>query len=466
MRKGLIASMAVWIVCAFWMNVPTGCANMVPPSGGPRDSLPPFLVKAEPKDSSVSFRGKAITFTFDEEVDVKDQQNILYTPTLEAIPEVTAKGRTVTVKFGNRDTLEPNTTYVINFGNSIVDYTEGNPVSNFVYTFSTGPYLDSLEIAGQVLLAENNTVDSTLIVALYRDLRDSAVFNYSPQYITKTDRNGNFRFRNLPADTFAIYAIGGQGNIRRYTNPAQQTFAFSNTPVIAGQADSVLLFAYRESSATTGRSQPNIGKIANDDRRLRFSPATSAQQDLLNDYIINFPVPLKNFDSSKLHLATDSAFTAAGFLAVLDTSQKELRIKTQWKENTSYHLILEKDFATDTAGRQLLKTDTLSFVTKKPGDYGSLSLRIRNLDISQNPLIQFVQNNQVVFSAPIKSGVFTQTLFAPGEYGLRIVYDANNNGKWDPGHFFGEKRQPEKVLVIGQTITVKANWDNEFERAL
>jgi len=463
MRKGFIASIAVLIISALWMNVSTGCANMVPPSGGPRDSLPPVFETATPRDSSVNFRGDRIILTFDEEVDIKDQQNVIYTPSLESIPEIIAKGRTITVRFP--DTLESNTTYVINFGNSIVDYTESNPVRNFVYTFSTGPVLDSLEIPGRVVLAENNAIDSTIIVGLYRDLSDSAVINRSPLYVTRPDRSGSFRFRNLPADTFAIYAFGGQGTIRRFNS--RELFAFNETPVVAGVADSIMLFAFREQTATIPtQPQLNIGKITGTDRRLRLTPATSAQQDLLNDYIINFPAPLKEFDSTKIRLATDSLFNPAPFTSLLDTSRKELRIKTQWKENTRYHLILEKDFAADSSGRQLLKTDTLSFVTRKQADYGSLSLRIRNLDLSQNPILQFVQNNQVVFSAPIRSGVFNQTLFLPGEYGLRIVYDYNNNGKWDPGKFFGEKRQPERVKAIEQTITVKANWDNEFERSL
>lgn len=464
MSKSFIASIVVLIVSAFYMYLSSGCANMVPPSGGPRDSLPPVFETSAPGDSSVNFKGDRIVLSFDEEVDIKDQQNIIYTPSLESIPTVTAKGKTITVKF--TDTLNSNTTYVINFGNSIVDYTEGNPASNFIYTFSTGPVLDSLEISGKVLLAENNTVDSTLIVGLYRDLNDSAVVNRSPLYVTKPDRTGSFRFRNLPGDTFAIYAFGGQGTIRRF-NP-RELFAFNETPVIPGKTDSVMLFAFREQAAITTATQPqlNIGKITGTDRRLRLNPATSAQQDLLNDYIINFPVPLRSFDSTKILLATDSVFNPATFTASLDTFKKELRIKTQWKENTRYHLILEKDFAADSSGKQLLKTDTLSFVTKKQADYGSLALRIRNLDLYQNPILQFVQNDQVVLSAPLKSAVFNQTLFLPGEYGLRIVYDSNNNGKWDPGKFSGKKRQPERVEVLSQTITVKAAWDNEFERSL
>ncbi|HEY6956021.1 MAG TPA: Ig-like domain-containing protein, partial [Flavisolibacter sp.] len=229
MRKGIIASALVVIVFAFWMSVPTGCANMIPPSGGPRDTIPPEFVSANPHDSTVNFKGDRIVLNFNEELDdPKDpRNNIIFTPSFDVDPEVTTKGKAVTVRF--RDTmLRSNTTYVINFGNSIVDLTEGNPVKNFIYTFSTGPYLDSLEISGKVLLAEGG-VDTTLNVALYRDQRDSSILTKNPQYVVRLDRNGNFRFHNLPKDTFAIYAFGG-GN-RRYQRG--QLFAFSDSAVIS-----------------------------------------------------------------------------------------------------------------------------------------------------------------------------------------------------------------------------------------
>lgn len=465
MRKGFIATAVVlFFVSAFWLSVPTGCANMIPPSGGPRDTIPPILVKATPVDSSLNFKGNRITLTFNEEVDVKDLNTIIYSPTLESTPGVSAKGRTITVRF--RDTLQPRTTYIINFGKAIVDFTEGNAVKNFGYVFSTGSYLDSLEISGRVLLAENAGVDTTMIVVLHRDLRDSSVYNKTPPYVTRLNKDGSFRFHNLPKDTFAVYAIGGAEMSKRYQSISTQLFAFKNTPVVPN-ADSVLLYAYKEPNPNANQSSVSLpSKIPQNDRRLRLNSPAAGGQDLLNDYVLGFPVPLKNFDSAKVHLATDSVYSPAPFAAALDSTKKEMRIKTSWKENTAYHVILEKDFASDTAGRQLLKTDTLSFLTKKKTDYGSLALRIKNLSSFKNPVLQFVQNNQVVFSVPIKSGMYNQALFIPGEYSLRVFDDLNGNGKWDPGHFFGKKKQPEIVYPIQRTITIKPSWDNEFDIVL
>jgi hypothetical protein len=465
MSKGFIVSALVILVSAFWMSVPIGCANMIPPEGGPRDTIPPHFVNATPPDSTVNFKSGKIVLTFSEELDdPKDpRNNIIFTPSFDVDPEVTTKGKAVTVKFKDTSLLT-NTTYVINFGNAIVDITEGNPVKNFTYTFSTGPFLDSLEISGQVLLAQGG-VDSTLNVALYRDRRDSAIVNKNPQYVVRLDRNGNFRFHNLPRDTFAIYVFGAGG--RRYQQ--RQLFAFSDSAVIAGQADSVLLYAYQEGGTTTNAAATatTMPRIAANDRRLRMTPSTAAQQELINDFTLTFPVPLRTFDSTKIHLSTDSVFTPASFTAFLDSTRKEVRLKTTWKEGTPYHLVLDKDFAADTMGRQLLKTDTLSFITKKTADYGSMLLRFKNIDKYKHPVIQFVQNNQVTRSVPLTGAVFSEPLVPPGDFTLRIFDDVNQNGKWDPGQFFAkEKRQPELVHSIQRTFTIKANWDNEFEVVL
>ncbi|HEX7848073.1 MAG TPA: Ig-like domain-containing protein, partial [Chitinophagaceae bacterium] len=128
-----------------------GCANIVPPQGGPRDSLPPVLVRSDPGDSSRNFKGKTITLTFDEFIDVQNAQTeMLISPTPKNFPTVDYRLNTVTVKL--KDSLETNTTYSFNFGNSIKDINESNVKKNFTYIFSTGNYIDSLELTGKVVL--------------------------------------------------------------------------------------------------------------------------------------------------------------------------------------------------------------------------------------------------------------------------------------------------------------------------
>jgi len=442
----------------------SSCANIIPPSGGPRDSLPPVLVNAVPKDSTVNFKSNRIVLTFNEYVDLQDvQQNLLFTPTFEVNPLIEAKLRTLTLRL--KDSLQPNTTYTFNFGNAIRDVNEGNILKDFVYTFSTGPVLDSLELHGKVILAETGKIDTTLMVVLHKNLADSAVVKLRPTYVARLNSNGSFTFRSLPKDTFAIYALGDAGSGRRYLSKSQP-FAFANQPVISGSRDSIILYAYKE-EATQSKNAPTTGKTATTEKRLRFSSnLTGNDKDLLSDLILTTERPLRFFDSTKMTFTTDSTFTPVGYTVTKDSTNKNITIKTDWKEGTLYNLILDKDVAEDTLGRRLLKTDTISFTTRNRSEYGNLTIRIRNIDTAQNPVLQFVQNDAVFYSAPIKSGMLHLPLFLPGDYDLRILYDRNNNGKWDPGHYTDPKKQPEIVMPIEQKITVKPDWDNEFERSL
>lgn len=446
----------------------SGCANIVPPTGGPRDTLPPRLVKAAPPDSSTIFKSKTITFTFDEFVKVENlQENILISPTPDAQPLVEAKLRTVTVKL--KDTLEPGTTYIYNFGNAIKDINESNVLRNFTYIFSTGTALDSLELQGRVLLAETGGIDSTLIVMLHRNGDDSAVVKEKPRYISRLDGKGHFHFRFLPAGTFYLYALQDEGGSKRYMS-GSQLFAFSDSaveikPGVANQT----LYAYAEkkeqAAPTISFGATRSGRGGGDDRRLRFSTNLNNNvQDLLNQFMLNFEHPLRNFDTSMLQLSTDSVFKKeTNYKWETDSLKKKLTLQIAWKENTRYNLILDRDFAEDTSGRKLFKTDTLSFITRKSSDYGSVKIIFTKLDLTKNPVLQIIQGSQVVKSVPVTvAGVFLP-LFLPGEYDLRILVDENKNGQWDAGEFFGKHKQPEIVIPLNKKITVRANWDNELE---
>ena len=147
----------------------SGCAVMVPPTGGPRDTLPPVLVDAAPAHLTKNFSGNHIVLNFNEYVDLDNvQQNLLISPVPKITPVVDRKLRTVSIKL--KDTLLDNTTYFFDFGKSIKDVNEGNILKNFNYTFSTGPYIDSLELGGKVILAETGGKDSTLIVILHKNV--------------------------------------------------------------------------------------------------------------------------------------------------------------------------------------------------------------------------------------------------------------------------------------------------------
>lgn len=469
-----LTTLAACLVLITQMVVPTGCANIVPPLGGPRDSLPPILVNARPSDSTTNFNSRRIVFEFNEFVQLDNiSENLLVSPTPKINPTVESKLRTVTVNI--KDTLEPNTTYTYNFGNAIKDVNESNILKNFSYSFSTGPSIDSFQLSGSVIVAQTGKPDSTLIAVLYKNPDDSAVAKESPRYIARLDREGKFRFRNLPAGVFYLYAFEGKGGSKRYQSKSQ-LFAFADSAIVTGpKQENVILYAFAEEEEAPKTDRPGItrstglrGTGAAADKRLKLETNLDAgEQDLLKPLEVYFrAAPIKEYDSTKIIFADEKLNLITNYKIVRDTGNTKLSLQYSWTENSSYYLIVDKDFATDTAGRKLAKNDTLAFKTKKQSAYGELRLRFPNLDLSLNPILQFVQNGQVAKSIPLSSKEYNAKLFVPGEYDLRIVFDENKNGKWDPGQFFGTRRQPEKVLAISRKLTVKSNWENEIDITL
>ena len=459
----------------------TGCANIVPPLGGPRDSIPPKLVFVTPRDSSKNFTANKIVFNFNEYIDPKDvRTEFIVSPVPKLEPIVDAKLRTLTIRI--KDTLQPNTTYSFNFGNAIRDVNEGNILRGFTYVFSTGRYIDSMTFTGNVLVANTGKADSTLIVMLHKNLDDSAVVKEKPRYVARVDSLGRFRFRYLEPGTYALYAMKDDGGTRRYLSSAS-LFAFSDTPVVIAQGTpSSTLYAFVEpdtsrktptkSSNTKGANtlKPEKEKDKEKDKRLQVQfNVSNGEFDILDTMKITFATPLKTFDSTLIGFTNDdyTPIDPTTYRFRRDTTNKIFSILYAWPTDTKYHMILPREFAEDTAGRKLLKTDTLNFRTKKDIEYGEVRIRILNLDVKKKPVLQFVVSDNVKYSFPFKNGKeFRQLLFAPGEYELRILYDTNGNGVWDAGHFFGNHRQPEQVVPIKKKLTVKANWDNDVDITL
>ena len=380
------------------------------------------------------------------------QQNLIVSPTPINNPYIDHKLRTVTIKL--RDTLEPNTTYTINLGNSIRDINENNIIKDFRYVFSTGATLDSMDLSGKVQLAETGKIDSTLIVLLYKNMADSAVIKQKPKYIARLDGSGLFTFSNLAPGAYKLYALKDANGSRNYDSKTE-TFAFVDAPVIVSDSTkSVSLFAYVEE-----REKPKTVSAA--EKKLLYSTKiTGEKQSIINDLVLEFNNPLKSFDNQKIFLTDTFNNPLKNAVISIDSNSKKIILKNAWKEDNAYRLIILKDFATDTLGNSLAKSDTLRFVTKRESDYGILRLKFTNFDKSKNPVLQFVTNNEVLYSYPLTNASWNAPLFDPGEYEVRILYDDNKNGKWDPGNF-AAKKQPEKVYSVPQKLAISKNFEKD-----
>lgn len=462
MKISYLLNFTIFVSGAFFVFfIGTGCAQIGAPTGGPRDSIAPVLVSANPELLTTGFSGNKIVLTFNEYVDLKDvQTNLLVSPFPKITPQVDSKLKTVTVKL--KDTLLENTTYAINFGNAIVDNNEGNPFKNFTYVFSTGNTIDSLQVSGNVTIAETGKHDSTIIALLYRNVHDSVVQSRKPDYIARLDSSGNFSFNNLSEGNYKLYALKDGDGSKTY-NSKTELFAFADSEIQVNN-DSVAvisLYAYDEEKEVKKTSTPGTGsKTGTADKKLKYTTNLSNnQQDLLTDLVLSSNKLLKTFDPQKIIL-TDTNYNNLAGIVTLDTTQKNIRIKATWKEDTHYRLLVGKEAFADSTGLQLAKSDTIRFTSKKEADYGNIVLRFSNLVASKHPVLQFIKDQEVYKSFAITASTWSDKLFVPGDYELRILFDDNNNGVWDPGNY-SKKIQPEKAITLDTKLNIKANWDNE-----
>lgn len=478
----MIRSFLVTLLVSFFFIVASvflhSCANIIPPTGGPRDSLPPVLIKATPTDSSSHFNTNRITLQFDEYVTVDNpQDNVIVWPNPKTPPVIESKLHEVYIRL--KDTLEKNTTYTILFGKGLKDVNEGNADSSFNYVFTTGSQLDNNVLQGNVKLAETGKLDTTLLVALQTNLTDTAIQKNAPRYYAKLDGKGEFRFFNLPPATFNVFVVPNDYT-KRYDD-STKLFAFLNKPVTVQSAATqlVTLYAYQEYKETqkkplssTTRTTSGTDNKASTKKRKKADTTIkvttnleNGKQNFLRNLELTFSDTLESFDSSKFHFTDTNLIALPGFKIAADTSADKLVITYPWKENTPYKLVIEKGAIKDSSGYGLAENDTLSFYTLHESDYGSILMRFQNLDTSRHPVLELIQSEKIVQYVVLTNYEWRQRFILPGDYELRMLYDTNRNGKWDAGSY-AEKRQPEivqpaKTRSGGNKITIRANWDNE-----
>ena len=229
------------------------CANVVAPTGGPKDTTPPVVVGTVPENHSTNFVGKKIEITFDEYVTLDNaKQNVMISPPMKEKPDIKLKNKTVVVKF--KEPLADSTTYTINFGAAIKDLHEGNLFKDYVYSFSTGDHIDTLYIAGKVLYASNKKPVEDAYVSLYSADRanlDSLPMSTIPNYITKTDKEGNFHLDGLANKRYLIFALK-DANANLYFDLPNEEVAFLDKLVSPTDSTStdLTLFMFSEVDST------------------------------------------------------------------------------------------------------------------------------------------------------------------------------------------------------------------------
>lgn len=212
------------------------CANVGNPSGGPRDEDPPRLLRADPPNGAVNVTKTDITLYFNELINVKDAFSKVVMSPAGRLPRISTQGRRVNIRF---DSLQPNTTYTIDFADAIEDNNEANPLQHFAYTFSTGPTLDTLRIAGMVLNARDLEPQQGILVGVHSNLNDTAVLKTPFDRVAKTDDRGQFVIRGLAPGNYRVFALKDNDANNIY-NSEEEDFAFYDVAVTPYTSSSVV----------------------------------------------------------------------------------------------------------------------------------------------------------------------------------------------------------------------------------
>lgn len=204
-----------------------GCANRgIGPQGGPKDQTPPQVVKETPENGALNYTGKRVEVLFDEYIQLDNvSKNVLISPPQQRPPEVKAYGKKLTVTFD--EDMQDSTTYTIDFGAAICDNNEKNPLEGYSFAFSTGDIIDSLQVAGVLLNAEDLNPVEGVMVGIHSNTNDSALYSIPFKRINKTNSQGKFKIKNVKAGNYRIFALNDVSS--DYTYQAGEALAFNDS---------------------------------------------------------------------------------------------------------------------------------------------------------------------------------------------------------------------------------------------
>lgn len=225
--KSILTNTALFFIISV---VLLGCAAVGTPDGGPYDDTPPKVVGSSPKLEETNVKNKTVRIDFDEYIKLENaSEKVIISPPQKEQPEIQVNGKDIQIKL--IDSLQPNTTYTIDFSDGIVDNNEGNPLGDFCFSFSTGSQLDTMEVSGYVLNAADLEPIKGIQVGLYSNLADSAFTTQQFQRVSRTDGSGHFVIRGIKPGKYRIYAL----------NDMDQSFSYSQRSETMAWSDSIIV---------------------------------------------------------------------------------------------------------------------------------------------------------------------------------------------------------------------------------
>lgn len=528
------------VLVLVFLALVVSCAKRGNPSGGKKDMEAPEIVKSFPENYSTNFNTNEIRINFNEYIKLKDlNKQLIVSPPLKYQPIVIPQsGASKQLKIKILDTLQENTTYSLNFGNSIVDNNEGNPFPFYRYVFSTGKAIDSLQLKGTVKDALNINTDSYVSVLLYEidsTYTDSTVYLKKPRYITNTlDSATTFQFENIKEGKYKLIALKEESDnyifnqktdkigfveqeislptdeeydlllfkeiqnfkslkpkhqkknrIRfRYEGPYQKDIAIKlltqdlpegYTSVITKEIESDTLNYWFKPSVELDSMLFSMNyKTAIDTFKVRmrskikvdslFFKNITQTMSLEDKYNISSSIPITKIDKQKIQII-DKDSISIPFDIIQDSFTNIISFDFEKKEKDRYNITVFPEAFQDFYGKA---NDTLNFKisTKSLSAYGTVKLELINAP-KHSLLVQLVdKKGEVKYEQKGKGKtIFDFQNLNPTTYNLRVVFDVNENGKYDTGNYLN-KIQPERISYYPEEIEIRANWDRDYKFTL
>ncbi|KGO90358.1 Ig-like domain-containing protein [Flavobacterium suncheonense] len=403
----------------------TGCAKRGTITGGAKDTIPPVLINSSPKNFSTDFKGDFIKITFDEYIKIKDlNKQLIISPPMKNAPYIVPMGsasKFISIKIN--DTLQPNTTYSFNFGQSITDNNEGNPFSQFKYVFSTGSYIDSLKLGGKIKDALSKKTDNFVNIQLYEaaTFNDSTIYKEQPRYVTNSlDSLTTFALENLKEGQYYLIALKDENKDYKY-NPKTDKIAFHNKPIVIPNDTLFRLDLFKEklpfkasrpSQASANRlvmgyegTHKNVAlKIRNKDAEIPFVITKLPKADSLQLWI-----PKIKTDSLQIEVAGEQ------FSKTFTTKLKEMKTTDtlSLKAKQSGSIAFRENFTIE-AATPLVKIDASKIrITKK--DSAAVAFTAKYKEFEQELVFDFKKEESEKY----------KVLLLPGA--LKDFYDKEND---------------------------------------
>ncbi len=526
MRKGFIIS--------FLSLVLYQCAQVVAPTGGKKDEIPPKLVTSIPENKATNFKENIISLTFDEYVAVDNlMQKLIITPETDNTYTPQVKNQTVILKF--RKPFNDSTTYTFNFSDGIKDLAERNPAQNLKLVFSTSTAIDSGRVYGTLKDIRTNKAVFDALVGLYKLSDTLNPEKIKPYYFARTDSSGRFELENTQIASYSLIAITDKNKNLLY-NPKEESIAFLDSVLHVTSDTSHYQLSLFHSDITPLKVQRTIPKVNDytlvfnkglekaeisfpEDKQLYYQLESPTQLKIYNipvqsdtvkatvsvrdslgytnefeqkimflpqrgkerqttpftvksDLPANTPVepkvkltltfnkPVLKADSSMITVTADSAqqIKAEQIHTTWSDRKTRLDIEAVTKAKDSIIVRIEKGAMLSIEGDTLAQT-VYKHPIIDPSDFGIIRGTVQNPE-NLPFLIELLDKEFKTVVRTADKSPFTFKNIKPDTYRLRLIIDANKNGKWDTGNY-SRKIQPEKIVVYPAEMVIKANFEYE-----